>query len=168
MHCKLNSSFINTTFSRLIYTRIQISVIRVGRAVETCGSAATRLLASLYLFLTSAVASFTSRPLYPQERQYPLNKGPGEPQSSLDFSKNRKIFWSRRESNLRLYSDCTVRLLVVDRSGVLFWYLPARTAWKRDTTKILRQVFEMRTNIWKWDHSIYTRSQRHVAEGNLQ
>ena len=46
----------------------------------------------------------------PQRKtQYPLNKGPGGPQSSLDVLKNRKIFRSRRESNLRrLHSDRAV------------------------------------------------------------
>jgi len=72
----------------------------------------------------------------PKKDTVPINQGARwAPKQSGRFKEQKN-----RESNLRrLYSDCAVRLLVVDRSGVLSWYLPARTAWKGDTTKILIQ-----------------------------
>jgi len=182
VQCNLNSSFTNTTFSHLIYIRIQffvycymfrwnsaISRQSIHRYLKFQKMQCIRMLHRSY----AAARLWTVDPgsplclkvwvcgrslvgvsplkvgsgqvhvpaaLPPRKTQYPLTKRLGGPQSSLDVLKNRKIFCSRRESNLRrLYSDCAVRLLVVDRSGVLSWYLPARTAWKGDTTKILTQ-----------------------------
>jgi hypothetical protein len=73
-----------------------------------------------------------------RKTQYPLNKGLGGPQNSPDVLKNRKIFYSHRESNLRRLctsSDCagTAPGSVQIRGIILV------LAWKGDTTKILIQ-----------------------------
>jgi len=120
----------------------------------------------------------------PQRKtQYPLNKGLGGPQSPLDVLKNRKIFCSRRESNLRrLYSDSAgtspgsvqIRciILVLACKGCLKGKHHENPCTECSKFGPIYESGTSRTrsrsDAYVTAHSIYARSHRYMAEGNLQ